>query len=370
MTPVIIAARRTAVAPKGGALRLYEIHELSAPVIQAALADAGLRPDQVDEVILSNALGGGGNPARLAALQAGLPERVAGLTIDRQCVGGLDAILLAQAMVQSGQAQVVVAGGAESYSRRPIRMRTFDGDRAPEPYDRPPFTPWADRDPDMTQAAADLADKLGITGAAQADWAVESHRKALAADHSAEITPLCGLTADAFARDLKPQVAARAKVQAGSVTTATTAVAADGAAFVVVVAAEIARELANSGLIIRSGATLGDDPTLPGLAPVAAIRSALTTAQLTPADLSHAEVMEAYVAQAIACVRGANLPEGIVNTGGGALARGHPIGASGAILAVRLFHMLQAGQTGLAAIAAAGGLGTAAVFSRQTRESW
>jgi acetyl-CoA C-acetyltransferase len=111
---VIFAARRTAVCPRGGAFARLRIEDLAAPVMQAVLADAGIAAARVDEVILANALGAGGNPARRAALLAGLPERVAGLTIDRQCAGGLDAILLAQAMVDSGAAEVVLAGGAES----------------------------------------------------------------------------------------------------------------------------------------------------------------------------------------------------------------------------------------------------------------
>jgi acetyl-CoA C-acetyltransferase len=114
----LIAARRTAVAPRGGAFARLSIEELAAPVLLACLADAGIGPDQVDEVILSNALGAGGNPARRVALAAGLGH-VGGLSIDRQCAGGLDAILLARALVDSGAADVVLAGGVESYSRRP-----------------------------------------------------------------------------------------------------------------------------------------------------------------------------------------------------------------------------------------------------------
>jgi acetyl-CoA C-acetyltransferase len=100
------------------------LSDLAVPVIGACLSDAGIGRNEVDEVIVANALGAGGNPARVVALAAGLPERVAGLTIDRQCAGGLDAVLLAQAMVASGMAQVVVAGGVESYSRRPLRLAT------------------------------------------------------------------------------------------------------------------------------------------------------------------------------------------------------------------------------------------------------
>ena len=362
----VVSAKRTAVCPIGGAFKGLDHFELAAPVIQDCLAAVGLRPDQVEELILSNALGAGGNPARLAALAAGLPERVAGLTIDRQCAGGLDAIWLAAQMVRSGAAHVVVAGGTESYSRRPIRMHQgFDG-ADPVAYDRPPFTPWPDRDPEMHAAAADLAQRMGISRAEMDDWAVASHAKALVADMSGEITvlPPAPVTRDTFTRNLNPALCRRAKPISGDISSANAAVSADAAAFVVVVSAEVLHDHHLSGQRIVSGASVGADPALPGLAPVAAIEAALRHGGLTPAGISLSEVMEAYAAQGIACVRGAGLDPMTTNLGGGALARGHPVGASGAILAVRLFHELnRTGHLGLAAIAAAGGIGSALVLA-------
>ena len=346
----LIAARRTAVVPRGGAFARLSLEELAAPVLTACLADAGIDPDQVDEVILSNALGAGGNPARRVALAAGLPETVAGLTTDRQCAGGLDAILLARALVDSGMASVVLAGGVESYSRRPLRLAT-DPDGGPAvPYDEAPFTPWPDRNPGMAEAAEALARRLGIDRARQEAWAMASHDKALIEDQSAEIVPILGIDADAFPRRLSPRLLARAPILQGSITAATAAVAADAAAVCLVVSDHIA---AGRGLAILGGATVGGDPTEPGLAPIAAIRRVW---QGEP--LAMAEIMEAYAVQAIAVVDGVGLDPAIVNPAGGGLARGHPIGASGAILAVRLFHRLARGR-GLAAIAAAGGIGSA-----------
>lgn len=365
MNAYIAAACRSPVASRGGALSSFELPALGAPVMLAALAQAGLDPAQVDEVIVSNALGAGGNPARLLALAAGLPETVAGLSIDRQCAGGLDALLLARQMVLCGAADVVLAGGIESYSRRPIRMRSFADGRAPEAYDQAPFTPWPDRDPDMAEAADALARAKGIDRAAQDAWAVQSHAKALAQPPDlSELVPLAGLEADPFARRLSPALCRRAQVVTGDITAANAAVAADGAGFCVVVSEAVARRLARPGLRILGGATLGGAPECPGLAPVAAIRRTLDQLGLAPSDLSAAEIMEAYAVQAIACVQGAGIDPGIVNLGGGALARGHPIGASGAINAVRLFHELhRRGGAGLAAIAAAGGIGTALVLA-------
>ncbi|WP_137110972.1 thiolase family protein [Rhodobacter sp. SY28-1] len=346
----LIAARRTAVVPRGGAFARLSLEELAAPVLAACLADAGIAPGQVDEVILSNALGAGGNPARRVALAAGLPQMVAGLTMDRQCAGGLDAILLAKALVDSGAAEVVVAGGVESYSRRPLRLRT-DPDGGPAvPYDEAPFTPWPDRNPGMAEAADALALRLGIGRDRQEAWATASHDKALAADLSAEIVPLHGVMQDAFPRQLSPRLLARAPVVHGGITAATAAVAADAAALCLVVSDRVAQ---GRGLTLLAGRTVGGDPMEPGLAPVAAIR-AIWGGQA----LAMAEIMEAYAVQAIAVVEGAGLDPAIVNPGGGGLARGHPVGASGAVLAVRLFHGLRQGR-GLAAIAAAGGIGTA-----------
>jgi acetyl-CoA C-acetyltransferase len=361
MTVYMIAACRTAVIPRGGAFQRLSIEDLGAPVLLACLADAGLDPGQVDEVIVANALGGGGNPARRIALAAGLPERVAGLSIDRQCAGGLDAILLAHAVVASGQAEVVVAGGVESYSRRPLRLATDPEGGPPVAYDQAPFTPWPDRDPTMAEAAADLSVRLGIARSAQDAWATASHAKALGAGLLPEIVPLAGQQRDAFARHLTPAVAARATVIIGPITVANAAVAANAAAFVLVVSDRIART-ARRALALGPGVTLGGDPTQPGLAPVAAIAEVLRKAALAPQDLATAEIMEAYAVQAIACVQGAGLDPALVNPKGGGLARGHPISASGAILAVRLFHDLTRG-TGLAAIASAGGIGTALLMT-------
>ncbi len=363
---VIVAAGRTAVVPRGGAFRTLSIHQIARPVIAGLLSETGVRAGQVGELILANALGAGGNPARLAALDAGLPETVAGLSIDRQCCGGMDAILLADALIRAGQHEVVIAGGAESYSRRPLRLRADPSGGPAVAYDQPPFTPWPGRDPDMAEAAEAIARALGISRAEQDAWAVASHARARAraARLRAEIRPLAGQVSDAFTRALTPAQAARGPAITGGISVANTAVAADGAAFCLLVSETLARRLGLDGARITAGVTLGADPALPGLATVPAIREVLGGAGLRPVDLARVEIMEAFAVQAMACVRLAGLPEARVNQGGGALARGHPIGASGAINLVRLHHDLRrdGGGTGLAAIAAAGGLGTALVL--------
>jgi acetyl-CoA C-acetyltransferase len=360
----IIAARRSAVAPRGAGFAHLELHELATPVIHAALVDAGVAPDRIGELIVSNALGGGGNPARRIALDAGLPSTVAGLSIDRQCVGGLDAIVLADAMIRSGQHQIVVAGGVESYSRRPLRFQTFHDGREPVEYDQAPFTPWPDRDPNMADAAATLARNLGIDQREQDEWAIESHRKAMSFGNGPEFVEIANVSTDPFRRNLNQKLCLRAPNICDTITAANMAIAADGAAFVVLASEDFVQTHNLDAVEVIAGATLGGDPQLPGLAPVEAIQSVLRQADLAPDALKTVEIMEAFAVQAIACQRGAGIPPEIVNRHGGALARGHPIGASGAILAARLFHDLRTTKgAGLAAIAAAGGLGTALLLS-------
>ena len=367
----IIAARRTAVAPRNGAYRGIEAGDLGALVIRAVCADAGLPLAQLDEAIFGNALYGGGNPARMAALAAGVPEGVPALTVDTQCCSGLDAILLAASRVRAGEAEIVVAGGIESYSRSPLRLRRPLGPGgSPVAYDRPPFAPWPERDPEPLEAAVALARLRGVSRQAQEAYAAESHRKALAHEPGTEIVPLAGLTRDAFARRLSPALRARLPLLAGDgehgVTSATVAVEADAAAAVLVVSEKAARRFgAAVALRLVGGQRVGVDPAQPTDAAGAAA-AALLAREGRP-GIAAAEVMEAFAVQAMAAIGDAALDPACVNRGGGALSRGHPIGASGAILAVRLFHELAneaPGAHGLAAIAAVGGVGAAMLCRR------
>lgn len=365
----LVAARRTAVAPRNGAFKTMGADELAEAPIRALLADAGCAPEAVDDVILGNALYAGGNPARLAALRAGLPDRVSALTLDSQCCGGLDAIMMAAERIASGGADAVIAGGVESFSRAPLRLRRpRDAGEAPQPYDRPPFAPWPERDPDMIAAAAELAEAFDIRRERQDAFAIDSHRKAIASPPAAgEIAPLAGLARDAFPRVLSKTLCARLSPIAGGdafgVTRATVAVEADAAAAVLVVSATMLRRLdVARPLRIVAAARCGGDPAMPGVAPIAAARKLLAAQAMAADRIAVAEIMEAFAAQAIACAEGIGVMPAALNRGGGGLARGHPIGASGAILAVRLWHEMRKekpGALGLAAIAAAGGLGSA-----------
>lgn len=365
----IIAARRTAVAPRRGAFEAVEAHDLAAPVLRACLADAALAPGEVDHVILGNALSGGGNVARLAALAAGLPDSVPAMTLDTQCCSGLDAVILAARLVEVGAAGAVLAGGVESWSRAPLRARRPRGPgEEPAFYERPPFAPWPARDPDLLAAMAGLAREAGITRAAQDAFAVESHARAARGRPGAEIVPLAGLAHDAFTRALTSKLCARAPVLAGegafAVAAAGVAVEADAAAAVLVVSAARLARIGAGGIAFLDGASAGAAPERPARALEPAAARLL---ERHGRGLARVELMESFAAQALANIAALGLDPAWVNVGGGALARGHPIGASGAILAVRLFHELggQApGARGLAAIAAAGGLGSALMLQR------
>ena len=358
----IIGAKRSPIAPRGGALSTLNLRQLASPVIRALLISCGVDSQQVDELIVGNALGAGGNPARLLALASGLDETVAGLSIDRQCCSGLDAILVANDMIVSGRASIVVAGGVESYSQRPHRFNKIPGTDTLQAYDQPAFTPWPERDPDMTAAAHALAKKLDISFERQNQYAIRSHEKALNAVErlSGEIVPMAQIDKDDFTRKLNTKLCERASRLHGGITVANTAVAADGAAFCLIVSESVANSINGYKLCIRSGTTMGADPMFPGHAPVSAIDFVLQDANISAEQLVRTEIMEAYAAQAIACIEQTTIDETKSNVGGGALARGHPIGASGAVLMSRLFTEMNGKHGwGIATIAAAGGLGTA-----------
>jgi acetyl-CoA C-acetyltransferase len=371
----IAAAYRTAVVPKGGAFGQIEVASLAAEVLRKLAAQLPWDEDFRLEVILGNALYGGGNPARVAALAAGLPENVPSFTLDTQCCSGLDAISYGASRIASGTADAVLAGGLESYSRAPLRYRRpHNVADPPEYYSRPPFTPWKDRDPDLIESAAQLAAARKITRTTQEEFTISSHRKALAAKQQLrEIITIDSIAEDTFARALNTKLLSRlpaiAGVQPYELTAATIAVEADAAAAVLLVNERILGNMRCESETLRcvDSLSVGFDPMHPALAPVHAARELLKRNSLRVADLAVVEAMEAFAAQAMIFVEDMAINPIIANRGGGGLSRGHPIGASGAILAVRLFHEMQherCGARGLAAIAAAGGLGSALLLER------
>ena len=202
---LIAAWARSAVAPHGGAFGALQPHSIAAPVVQVLLQRAGISPQAIDAIVTGNALGAGGNPARMLALAAGLPESCAALSIDTQCCSGLDAVAMAVGMLASGQASVVIAGGMEAWSRSPIRqIRPMRPGEVAVAYERPAFSPDPARDPDLLEAAGDYAHQQGFTREQQDAYAVQSHQRAVA--HQSylrqEIVSVKGLQTDAYPREI------------------------------------------------------------------------------------------------------------------------------------------------------------------------
>ena len=388
---LIAGAVRSAVAPHGGAFHALQPHQIAAPVLRALLQRAGVPAQAVDAVVLGNALGAGGNPARMLALAGGLPERCAAFSIDTQCCSGIDAVSMAVGLLASGQASVVIAGGVEAWSRSPIRqVRPMHAGQAAVTYEQPAFSPDPARDPDVRVAAADYAWQHGFSRAQQDAYAVLSHQRAVAhrAALTTEIVQVNGLQQDAYPRALDVVRAARMPVavraaawhEAGrqsenrqtdcSVSTLAISARADGAALVLLATPQACQALGiNAQAAWVTSASVGSDPGVPLIAAEKAALAALSRAGLdSVASLRVIELHDAFAVQGLSFCKALGLEPTAINRRGGGLARGHPIGASGAIALVRLLSDLQQdelpGARGLVAVAGAGGIGAAAILER------
>ncbi|MEM8540794.1 MAG: thiolase family protein [Pseudomonadota bacterium] len=372
----IIGALRTPVAPARGDYAALNATTLGQLTIEGLLKKLDLPAEFVEHCVFSNALYAGGNPTRLSALAAQIPEVVPSMTIDTQCCGGLDSLIVASSLIRSGDHDFILAGGMESFSTAPRRLSKSADGKPDVEYKRPPFSPWPDKDPDMLDAAAELAKELSITRIDQELYARKSHAKALAASNilAEECLEISSLKRDSFTRNLNRRVQAKLPVLAGDekfgITASTTAVEADAAAACAIVSDKFLAAHPNfrsTAIQILGGFSVGSDPAMPGLAPVSAVKKALNELSLNIVQIDVVEVMEAFASQAFACMKLCDMDASKTNLSGGALARGHPIGASGTINAVRLYHELIARsefKLGLATIAGAGGLGSALVLAK------
>ena len=383
---VIVAACRTPIGKFQGALAAIAAPELGAIAIRAALAQAGVGPEQVDEVIMGNVLsaGIGQAPARQAALRAGLPASVSALTINKVCGSGLKAIMLAAQAIRAGDADVIVAGGLESMSRAPFlvdRNGPLLGDRALVDSLLHEGLTCAVCDRSMGLIAEALAASADVSRADQDQFALESHRRAIAAmdagffhDEIAPVTIAQRSGDRVVDRDEGPRADAAIERLAklspafsggGSVTAGNASMISDGAAAVVVTSRRFQEAHGLKALArIASSATAGLEPSDLFVAPVPAIRMALERAKLATTDVDLFEINEAFAVQVLACVRQLGLPLDRVNVHGGAIALGHPLGCSGARVAVTLLHAMRRRQarTGVAALCLGGGNAVAAVF--------
>jgi acetyl-CoA C-acetyltransferase len=381
--PVIVAAARTPIARENGALRDLAPEIFGAAALRAALERAPVEPEAIDDVILGNVMAGGGNIARLTALEAGCPVEVPGLTIDRQCGSGIQAIALAADLVRGGQARIIVAGGTESMTRAPYLLA-----RAEQAYSRqaprfvtPRLAPAATGDPPMGLTAEQVARQFGIGREEQDRFALTSQQRAAAAladgRFRAQLVPLevpAGrgetrrfdqdehprpTTLEGLAR-LRPAFAPDGSVTAGNASGIN-----DGAAAVVVMASSAVVERGLRPLaVVRGWAVAGVEPSIMGMGPVPATRRLLARCGVRLAQIDLIELNEAFASQALACIRALDLDPERVNISGGAIALGHPIAATGAILIVKLLADLQrtGGQLGLVTACIGGGQGIAALI--------
>jgi acetyl-CoA C-acetyltransferase len=386
----IVSAVRTPVGRFLGGLAELSAARLGAVVIREALKRAGVPAGEVDEVLMGQVLqaGAGQNPARQAALHAGLPDTIAATTINKVCGSGLKAVMLADQVIRAGDADVIVAGGMESMSRAPYLLT---GARTGYKYGDGKlvdslqhdglwcaFEDWA-----MGEAAEHIAARCGVSRAEQDRFAAQSHRRAAAAWESGafvgEVVPVTvgdGPKAKTVSRDegIRPESTpeALAKLrpafrEGGTVTAGNASQLSDGAAAVVVTSAGAAEQRGLKPLArIVATATSGVAPKEIFIAPVSAVRLVLEKAKLTPADIDLFELNEAFAAQMLACGNELGLDEAKVNVHGGAVALGHPIGASGARVLVTLLHALaQRGlRRGLASLCLGGGNAVAMVVER------
>lgn len=387
---VIVSAVRTAVgkAPRG-TLKDTRPDELAAAAIAEAVRRVpALDPQEIDDVVIGCALPEaeqGLNVARIAALRAGLPSTVSGQTVNRFCASGLQAIASAAEHIQSGSADVIVAGGTESMSLMPGQGgHQFD----PNPH---LVEHWPEVYLSMGLTAENVARKYKVSRTDQDAFAFRSHRRAAAAitegKFADEIVPITtkrwvangegphatdvtfavdeGVRRDTSLESMAklPPVFARD----GVVTAGNSSQTSDGAAAVVVISAEKARQLGLQPLaVFRSFATAGVAPEIMGIGPVYAIPKALKAAGLRLSDIALVELNEAFAAQTLAVIRELHIDEEIVNVNGGAIALGHPLGCTGAKLTATLLYEMRRrhARYGLVTMCVGGGMGAAGIFER------
>ena len=386
---VIVSAARTAVGSFLGGLSSLPASKLGEVAIRAALERAGVKPEEVDEVILGHVLqaAAGQGPARQAAMGAGIPKEAAAWSLNQICGSGLRAVALGAQQIALGDARIVVAGGQESMSQAPHAQALRNGQKMGDLSLIDTMIKdglWdAFNGYHMGQTAENVADKFGISRGDQDAFAVASQNKAEAAQKAGrfddEITPVTikgrkgdtvvdkdefirhGATLEAM-QGLRP-----AFTKEGSVTAANASGLNDGAAALVLMSAADARARGLEPLArIVSSATAGVDPAVMGTGPIPASKKALEKAGWTVADLDLVESNEAFAAQSLCVLRELGLDPDRVNVNGGAIAIGHPIGASGArILTTLLYEMTRRGaKKGLATLCIGGGMGVAMCVER------
>lgn len=375
--PVIVAAKRTAFGKYGGKLKHLEPEELLKSLFNYYQDNYSEVIANLDEVILGNTVGNGGNIARKSLLEAGIDDAIPGLTIDRQCGSGLESIIYACRMIQSEAGKIYLAGGVESTSRAPwkiLRPQSVYEQHFPQFYEKASFAPKG-QDPTMIEAAENVARKYNVSREDQDQFAYQSHQRTRLnyenGNINQEIVPLI-VKGEKFEDDesIKPNLnlktLSRFKPQLsnGTVTVGNSCMKNDGAVLVLIMELETAKYYGfNNGLYFKGAMTKGVDPNILGIGPVPAVQNLLNCYELNIHDIDAIELNEAFSAQVLASQKLLNIPDYKLNQWGGALASGHPYGASGAALVTRLFYMKDNFRT-IATMGIGGGLGNAALFER------
>lgn len=381
---VIVSAVRTAIGKQGGELASVPTHIFGAEVIKEALKRANVNPEMVDDVILGNVLSGGGNIARLTALQTGLSIQLAGLTIDRQCGSGINAVNLAAQAIWAGDGEVYIAGGVESMSRAPYLMDRPEKiySSMPPKFRKSQLSPKEIGDPPMGITAENLAEKYEVSREEQDEFAFQSQKKMARAMEEGrfneQIVPVSipvrkgepiefkfdehprpNITQEGLAK-LSPVF-----LEGGTVTAGNSSGLNDAASALVIMSREKAEKLGNKPLAtIRAHAVAGVDPNIMGIGPVPAIRKVMEKSGLSLNDMDIIEINEAFAAQVIACNRELDMNPAKVNVNGGAIAHGHPLGATGAILITKAAYELKrsGGRYALITACIGGGQGIATII--------
>ncbi|PIC62688.1 acetyl-CoA C-acyltransferase [Sporosarcina sp. P13] len=386
--PVIVAAVRTAIGRSGGALATMPAHHFGAEVLKELLNRTNLKPEMIDDVIMGNVLSGGGNIARLTALKTDPSLGLTGLTIDRQCGSGINAINLAASAIRSGDGDIYIAGGIESYSQAPYLMGKPNKlySVAPPQFISPKLSPSEIGDPQMGITAENLVNKYSISREEQDEFALQSQKKmAIAIEENRFKEQIVPITVSkgkgesfVFDTDEHPRPQSTldglaklppAFLKDGSVTAGSSSGLNDSAAALVIMSREQADELNLKPLaVVRQYAVAGVDPNIMGIGPVPATVKVMEKSGLTLEDMDIIEINEAFAAQVIACNRELKMDLSKVNVNGGAIAHGHPLGATGAILATKAVYELDRirGRFALLTACIGGGQGIATILERES----
>nr|WP_063554676.1 thiolase family protein [Clostridium ljungdahlii] len=378
----IIGGLRTPIGKANGCLKEFLPEKLAAYLIKKLIYKYDIPKASIEEVILGNAIGPGGNLARLSLLEAGLPFDAVGTTIDFQCGSGLKAINLAGNLIKSGQRKLIIVGGSESTSLAPNKQYNPKDYRYKGKdifFKRAQFSPYSIGDPDMIEGAENTAKYCGITRKDMDIWALQSHIKALESRDKNKLEDIiCGIQTDKkFIKEdenirKKPSLKLIERAMPilnrhGTITAGNTCSTNDGAALIIMASEDIVQKYnLRPQAVWIGGESAGVDPNLFPLGAIAASEKLLKLKNLKIADIDLMEINEAFAVKVLAFLKHFNYPKYRINVFGGAIAYGHPYGASGGIIMLHLLEALKDRnkEVGMAAVGVAGGLGEAAIIER------